>query len=133
MDKTSLAMAGAVGALVSMTTAQAAAPAAAPMPAAQSFAELLEPIPNAIERLQLAIAADAAQAGESDEAGPLIVDGVLRGAPPASVTADGDPQLIEVVTHRHGIELHRHHHQPPPHRHQRLLHRRHHLQRHEHT
>ena len=112
MDKTSTAMAGAVGALVSMTTAQGAVAAADPVPAAQSFAELLEPIPNAVERLALARAADAAQASES---------------------IDAPPQLIEVAVHDHGVARHhietntrtRRHHQPPR--------RRHHTQRHEHT
>ena len=56
MDKTTLGVIGAISSLVAFPAASAgASPAAAPaVPPAQSFSELLDPIPNALERLQLA-------------------------------------------------------------------------------
>ena len=62
MDKTMVGVFGAMAALASLDTAQAATePAAAPteLTAAKSFAELLDPIPNALATLR---AADAAAA-----------------------------------------------------------------------
>ena len=54
MDKKIAGLLGAVGALASVNTAQAAATPSDPTEAlkAQSFADLLEPIPNAMEKLQ---------------------------------------------------------------------------------
>jgi hypothetical protein len=62
MDKTlSLGVAAAISALVALPAA--AEPAAAPaVPQAQSYSELLEPIPNAVERLRLADAQEAPRA-----------------------------------------------------------------------
>ena len=62
MDKTlPLGVAAAISALVALPAA--AAPTPAPVvPQAQSYAELLEPIPNAVERLRLADTQDAPRA-----------------------------------------------------------------------
>jgi hypothetical protein len=49
MDKTKLGVLGAVSALVALPVGVQAAPTA--VAPAQSFAELLQPIPNAVERL----------------------------------------------------------------------------------
>ena len=56
MDKTTLGVIGAISSLVAFPAASAGATTAAapPVPPAQSFSELLDPIPNALERLQLA-------------------------------------------------------------------------------
>ncbi|HXQ16722.1 MAG TPA: hypothetical protein VN814_19075 [Caulobacteraceae bacterium] len=68
MDKTKLGVLGAVSALVALPVgAQAATPAVAP---AQSFAELLQPIPNAVERLN---ASDAELGG-----GARLMDAAYR-------------------------------------------------------
>ncbi|MDB5483341.1 MAG: hypothetical protein JWO83_4394 [Caulobacteraceae bacterium] len=54
MDKTTpLRVAAAISALVALPAA-AAEPASVSVPQAQSYAELLDPIPNAAERLRLA-------------------------------------------------------------------------------
>jgi hypothetical protein len=69
MDKTIVGLFGAMAALASLDTAQAATEAA-PKPteitAAKSFAELLDPIPNALTRLRAADEA-AANAPKADE------------------------------------------------------------------
>ena len=70
MEKTILGIVGAVAGLATVGGAQAATPAtqdASGVPAARSFAELLDPIPNALAALQAAEAADAA-APAQDEA-----------------------------------------------------------------
>lgn len=67
MDPKLLGLVGAVSALVSLDAAQANASAALDptrITQAQSFAELLEPIPNALNLLKLAQAADPARAPE---------------------------------------------------------------------
>ena len=64
MDKTMVGLFGAMAALASLDTAQAATePAAAPteLTAAKSFAELLDPIPNALATLRAAKAKAAAE------------------------------------------------------------------------
>ena len=60
MDKTKLGLAGVISSLVALPAMAigSPAPAAPAVPQAQSFAELLEPIPNAVERLQVANAQD---------------------------------------------------------------------------
>ncbi len=62
MDKTRLGAAAAISALIALPSgAASAATASQPaVPKAQSFSELLDPIPNAGERLKLADAEDAA-------------------------------------------------------------------------
>jgi hypothetical protein len=70
MEKTIVGIVGAVAGLATVGGAQAAAPAmqdAGGVPAAQSFAELLDPIPNALAALRAADAA-AAAAPARDEA-----------------------------------------------------------------
>jgi hypothetical protein len=52
MDKTTLGILGAVSALTALPAAGQAAPAEPAVAPAQSFAELLQPIPNAVERLK---------------------------------------------------------------------------------
>lgn len=53
MDRTTIGLLGALGALVAGTQAQAAipSPSSAQVLAASSYAELLQPIPNALETL----------------------------------------------------------------------------------
>ena len=61
MDKTKLGLAGIVSSLVALPAMAIGSPAPATpaVPQAQSFAELLEPIPNAVGRLQAADAQEA--------------------------------------------------------------------------
>jgi hypothetical protein len=82
MDRRKVAMAaGAAAALVSSPMAAAAAPAQAlALPPAASYADLLQPIPNAVERLRLADLQDEAAA----------------------------PQLIQVAHHHHHHHHNRH-------------------------
>jgi hypothetical protein len=64
MEKTILGIVGAVAGLATVGGAQAATPATqdtSGVPAARSFAELLDPIPNALAALQAADAAAPAQ------------------------------------------------------------------------
>ena len=85
MDKTTLGVIGAISSLVAFPAASVgAAPAAAPaVPPAQSFSELLDPIPNALERLELADA-------QADHGGARLIEA----------------QYIPVVVAHH----HHHHH-----------------------
>jgi len=63
MDKTTLGVVGAIGSLADMPLgANAAVPQAPAVPPAQSYAELLQPIANPVERLQLADAQEEQQA-----------------------------------------------------------------------
>jgi hypothetical protein len=84
MDKKIAGLLGAVGALASLNTAQAATATPAPTDVlkAQSFGDLLEPIPNALETLK---AVDQA------------------GSPP-------DVQLAQLFIEHHHHHHHHHHH-----------------------
>jgi len=63
MDKnTPLRIAAAISALVALPAAAAEPPSAPAVPQAQSYAELLDPIPNAAERLRVADTQDPAPA-----------------------------------------------------------------------
>ena len=72
MDKTIAGLLGAVGALVAGASAQAA-PVASVLHAG-SYADLLRPVPNAVEALRALDAGEAAQA-ETVQYGPTIVIG----------------------------------------------------------
>jgi hypothetical protein len=90
MEKTIVGIVGAVAGLATVGGAQAATPAiqdAGGVPAAQSFAELLDPIPNALAALR---AADAAPA--RDEADMKVA------------------QVYIGVGHHHHHSRYRHHH-----------------------
>jgi hypothetical protein len=81
MDRKTAALAGAAAAALAVSPAAAmAGPSSGPVPAATSYAELLQPIPNAVERLQQADAE----------------------APPQLIKA----QVVVGVPHHH----HHHHH-----------------------
>ena len=80
MDKTSTMIVGGVAALASIAPAGAAP--ADPAPKAASFAQLLDPIPDAVARLEAAKAFDAANAPAGERSDPVL-GGVLRGAPAA--------------------------------------------------
>jgi len=74
MEKTIVGIVGAVAGLATVGGAQAATPAVQELgsvPAAQSFAELLDPIPNALAALRAADAA-AVTAPASDETGVQV-------------------------------------------------------------
>ena len=59
MDAKTASLLGAAAALATLPAAAQAAPAeVGPLPVAASYAELLQPIPNAVERLQASYAAD---------------------------------------------------------------------------
>ena len=59
MDAKTASLMGAAAALATLPVAAQAAPAeAGPMPVAASYAELLQPIPNAVERLHASYAAE---------------------------------------------------------------------------
>jgi len=62
MDRTTLGVAAALSAAIALPAggANATAPTQSAVPQAQSFAELLDPVPNASERLRLADAQEAA-------------------------------------------------------------------------
>jgi len=60
MDKTALGVVGAISSLVALPTLAGAAATEPPIPPAHSYADLLDPIPNAVERLRLADAQEAA-------------------------------------------------------------------------
>jgi hypothetical protein len=62
MDGKTAKMIGAAAATLAAGPALAQAPQEAPVPAASSYSELLQPIPNAVERLKLADAQDEARA-----------------------------------------------------------------------
>lgn len=63
MDKTRLGLMGAISSLVALpVSAGAAAPQDAVVPPAQSFSELLQPIPNAAEKLKVSDAQELAHA-----------------------------------------------------------------------
>ncbi len=64
MDKTKLGIVGAIGSLIAapLGASAAAAPQPSAVPPAQSFADLLQPISNPVERLQLADAQEAEKA-----------------------------------------------------------------------
>jgi hypothetical protein len=91
MDKKIAGLLGAAAALGSFTAAQAAPPVANPAPAeilsANSFADLLEPIPNAVTLLQIV-----------DEAGPIP-------------TANENIQQVQYYYHHHH---HHHAYRPAP-------------------
>ncbi len=72
MDKTIAGLLGAVGALVAGASAQGA-PVASVLHAS-SYADLLRPVPNAVEALRTLDAAEAAQV-ETVQYGPTIVIG----------------------------------------------------------
>ena len=94
MDKKIAGLIGAVAALTSMTAANAATPAQAESSQAASYADLLNPVPNAVAQL---IADDAARAAKS---------------------SGGDMEVaqinVEVGGHHHH---HRHHRRHKPHHH----------------
>jgi ABC-type nickel/cobalt efflux system permease component RcnA len=113
MDKKIAGLLGAAAALGTFTAAQAAPPAAHPAPAeilnANSFADLLQPIPNAAELLQIV-----------DDAGPIP-------------TANENIQQVQFYHHHH--HHHHHHHAyrgprivvvPPRYRHHHHHHHHHH-------
>jgi len=63
MDKTKLGITSAIGALLALPLGANAAPPQEPaVPPAQSFSDLLQPISNPVERLQVADAQEAQQA-----------------------------------------------------------------------
>jgi hypothetical protein len=107
MDKTVIGLLSGVSALALMGGAQAAPPAAAPaLQPASSFAELLEPIPNAVELLNA-----ENQRAASDPA------------------ADEHPvQLAQYYYHHH----HHHHHYYNHHHHHHYYHHHHHHHHHHH-
>ena len=91
MDKTIASVVGAVAGLATLDTAAQAAPTPAPeTKGAQSFAELLEPIPNALALLR---AADTAAAARETEA-----------------VAGENVQVAQYHHHHHRYFRHHHHH-----------------------
>jgi hypothetical protein len=112
MEKKIAGLLGAVATLGTFTAAQAAPPVANPAPAeilnANSFADLLEPIPNAVNLLQIV-----------DDAGPIP-------------TANENIQQAQYYYHHH--HHHHHHHAyvprivvvPPRYRHHHHHHHHHH-------
>ena len=94
MDKSKLGVVGAISSLVALPAmAQpAAARAEPPIAAAQSYAELLQPIPNAVERLQ--------RANLEESQRPLLIRAQY-----------GDQH------HHHQANNHHHHHQNGGHHH----------------
>ena len=80
MDRLTATLLGAAAAVGVGPALLASAAQASPVPVAASYSELLAPIPNAVERLQLADAADAAH-----------------------------PQLIEAQYNAHNHDHHHHH------------------------
>jgi hypothetical protein len=92
MDKKLVGAIGAIAGLATLDTAAQAAPAAAPAQpqGARSFAELLDPIPNAVAALRAADAA-AREQGVQDPAGEVQVAGYRH-------------------HHHHRYRYHHHHH-----------------------
>ena len=63
MDKTQLGLVGAISSLVALPiSAGAAIPGQPAVPPAQSFSDLLQPIPNAVEKLKVSDAQELAHA-----------------------------------------------------------------------
>jgi hypothetical protein len=110
MDKKIVGLVGAISGLAALDTAQAAAtagPHGTELPGAKSYAELLEPIPNALAMLREVEATDAVAGGE--RAG-----------------ADARVKVAEDHHHHHRVMRHHHHH------HHRALRRHHHHHHHHH-
>ena len=101
MDKTIVGLVGVISGVASFDGAQAAAlagPNASELGTARSYAELLDPIPNALALLR---AADAAQAS----------------AGVAEPGSNGDPNVKVAQYHHHHHHHHRHHHHHHHHHH----------------
>ena len=63
MDRTKLGLLGAISSLVALPIGASAAVSGAPaVPPAQSFSDLLQPIPNAVEKLKVSDAQELANA-----------------------------------------------------------------------
>jgi|ERR1700722_10509665 hypothetical protein len=94
MDKKIVGVIGAITGLAAMDQAAQATPTATPAPDmmnARSYAELLDPIPNAVAALR---ASDAAAPRETQAVGGL----------------NGDTQVAGWHHHHHGYHHHHHHH-----------------------
>jgi hypothetical protein len=93
MDKKLVGVIGAIGGLATLDSAAQATPAATPDAAtlnARSYAELLNPIPNAVAALRAADAAAAARAAQDEP-------------------AMGDLNGVQVAGYRHHHHHHHHH------------------------
>jgi hypothetical protein len=98
MDKKIAGLLGAVAAISSMTSANAAAPGPAETLQATSYADLLNPVPNAVAQL---IADDAARATRSRGGGELDV---------AQIRVVADHHHHHHRYHRRHRHHHHHHH-----------------------
>jgi hypothetical protein len=108
MDKKIVGLVGAISGLMSLSTAQATTvpPTETALPSAQSFGELLDPIPNAGALLRIADAA-AAATGRHNQTGT-------------------NPNVKLVYDHHHHHKYHHHHH----HHHHKYHHHHHHHHHH---
>jgi len=111
-----IGLVGAISGLATLDAAQAAtveSPNTTALTGARSFAELLEPIPNALAVLRAVDAADAARAVEEP--------------------TDATVQLVQYHHHHHRAHHHHHHHRWFRHHHHHHHHRyRHHHHHHHH-
>lgn len=105
MDKKIVGLLGAISSVAAMTAVQAApSPDANEISTARSYAELLQPIPNAVALLEAARAADAERAK----------------------TETGQDQSAQMVWHHHHHHHHRWWHHHHHHHHHRWWHHHHH-------
>jgi len=98
MDKKIVGLVGAISGLVSLNTAQAAPitpPSEREISGAKSYAELLDPIPNALSLLRVADAAAAAAARQSSGRNPNV------------------KLVYDHHHHHHHHNYHHHHHHYP--------------------
>ncbi len=122
MDKTTLGLVGAISSLAAVATVPAgSASAVEPVARAQSYAELLDPIPNAVERLALVNS-------QADRDGARLIDAQYapdsgRGYRDGPRYGDNGP-----VAHHH----HHHHHTYYRRHYRRYRHYTHHHHHHHH-
>jgi hypothetical protein len=102
MDKKIVGLVGAISGVMSLGTAQASTvpPTETALPSAQSFGELLDPIPNAAALLRIADAATAVAAGRHSRTG-----------------TNPDVKLAYDNHHHHKYHHHHHHHHYHHHHH----------------
>ena len=111
MDKKLVGAIGAIAGLATLDTAAQATPAAAPAQpqGAKSFAELLDPIPNAVAALRAADAAARAarEQGVQDPAGEVQVAGYRHHSSPLPLPSPSPPQSPPSGRHRGAGRAHR--------------------------
>ncbi|MBV8592773.1 MAG: hypothetical protein JOZ27_00565 [Caulobacteraceae bacterium] len=115
MDKSIFGLTAALGALAALPAAANPSDASQPaLPRAQSWSELLDPIPNAVEKLQLVNAEDAAQPRliEAQYVAPVVAHHHHHHSQTVYVQRHHHHHYVRVRRYRHvrRVVVVRHHH-----------------------